>query len=180
MKQTITFLFLIFTVTTFSQNDKKTNGIFYKISVAATLTINKDYTLTQDDDTGPFLIPNALFITNTLGYQFDERTSLGINLEFDRHFESDLLFFPAYLSFRYNFITDDSNLFMRASYGKLLNVGKNFELGTLYKVGLGIQSFDDNYKNSFLFGIDFSRKRFGHKQAEKLSSLSIFFEFMVF
>lgn len=180
MKQLITFLLIFTTVTLFSQSDIKTNGIFYKVSAAATLTVNEDYTLTQDDDTGPFLIPNALFITNTLGYQFDERTSLGVNLEFDHHFENDLLFFPAYLSFRYNLITNDNNLFLRTSYGRLLNIAKNFETGTLYKVGLGIQSFDDNYKNSLLFGIDFSRKRFGYKQDEKLSSISIFFEFMLF
>jgi len=61
MKQIASLILSLFSIIAFSQNDEeiKTSGLFYKISLAATLTINEEYTLTKDDDTGPFLIPNA-------------------------------------------------------------------------------------------------------------------------
>jgi len=163
----------------FSQTDVKTNGLFYKISLGATLTINEDYELFDEyDDT--FLIPSAYLINNTIGYQFDERTSLGLNLEYNWHSKQRLHFFPAFLSFRYNILNFDDNVFIRAGYGRLLNMGKNFEKGTLYKVGAGMQLFDDDFNNSLLIGLDFSRKRFGFRQTEKLSSVSVFLEYIVF
>jgi len=182
MKQILTTILALFSLTTFSQNgdDIKTNGLFYKISLAATLTINQDYTLTQDDDTGPFLIPNAIFINNTVGYQFDERASIGINLEYNNYLKQDLNFFPAYLGFSYNILDFDDVVFIRGGYGRLIYINKNFEKGTMYKLGLGYRTFDANFKNSWLIGLDFSRKRFGFKQTEKLSSVSVFFEFMLF
>ncbi len=182
MKQIMPFIFSLLSLIAFSQNDDeiKTKGLFYKISLAATLTINKEYTLTQDDDTGPFLIPNAIFINNTLGYQFDERSSIGLNLEYNNYLTQDLNFFPAYLSFSYNIFDFDDVFFIRGGYGRLLNINKSFEKGTMYKFGLGYRIFDANFKNSWLIGLDFSRKRFGFRQTEKLTSVSIFFEFMLF
>jgi len=61
-----------------------------------------------------------------------------------------------------------------------LGVSKDFEKGNMYKIGLGIRGYDDGYLNSFLIGVDFSRKRFGYKTLEGLSSVSIFLEFMFF
>ncbi len=180
MKQSITiFLFFICTQV-FSQNDINPNGIFYKISLATTLGINEEYTLFDEGESGTLLEPSAFFINNTLGYIFDKRTSLGINLEYNWHSETGLHFFPAYLSFRYNVITDDDNVFIRTGYGRFLNLGKSFETGTMYKVGAGVEIFNENYTNSALIGIDFSRKRFAYRQTEKLSSISLFFEFMLF
>ena len=174
-------LFLFSCLFVFSQQPtEKTNGIFYKISLASTLTINKEYTLNQDDDSGPLINPSAIFINNTLGYQFDKRTLLGLNFEYDWHSQQGLHFAPAYLNFQYNIITDDDNLFIRGGYGTLLGLGKAFEKGNMYKFGVGLQTFDDNFRNSFLIGLDFTRKRFGYKTLEGLSSVSIFLEFMFF
>ena len=50
----------------------------------------------------------------------------------------------------------------------------------MYKFGVGFQTFDDNFRNSFLIGLDFTRKRFGYKTLEGVSSVSIFLEFMLF
>jgi hypothetical protein len=164
----------------FSQIEKeKIHGIFYKISLASTLTINKEYTLDQDDDTGPLINPSALFVNNTIGYQFDQRTSIGLNFEYDWHSQQGLHFFPAYLSLRHNFILDDTNVFLRGGYGTLLGMGTSFEKGNMYKLGLGIQDVFWN-NNSLLFGLDFTRKRFGYKTLEGLSSVSVFLEFMLF
>ena len=85
-----------------------------------------------------------------------------------------------YLNFQYNVFDFDDKVFIRGGYGRLIDLGKAFETGTLYKVGLGAQIYDENYKNSWLIGLDFSRKRFGYRQTEKLSSVSIFLEFMLF
>lgn len=164
----------------FAQEDTKTNGIFYKISLATTLTINKDYTLDQDDESGPLINPSAFFINNTLGYQFDARSLISVNLEYDYHSDQGLHFLPIYLGFQYNIFDFDDKIFIRGGYGRFLNLGKDFEKGTLYKAGIGIQIYDENFKNSTLFGFDFTRKRFGHKQEEKLSSISVFLEFMIF
>lgn len=163
----------------FSQ-DEKTKGLFYKISLATTLAVNEDYTLTQDDDSGSLIKPNALFVNNTIGYQLDPRNAIGLNAEYNWQHKQDLHFFPLYATLQHNIIVDDDNVFLRAGYGKLLKLGTSFEKGTMYKLGIGYQIFDENYRNSWLIGLDFSRKRFGYKQTEKISSLAIFLEFMLF
>lgn len=181
MKQSIIIVFLTIPYFLFSQepDDIKTHGLFYKGSFAATLTINEDFEIGNEDDE-VLINPSAFFINNTIGYQFDERTSIGLNAELDWHSKQGLLFFPTYLSLRYNIFVDDDNIFIRGGYGRLLNLGSDFEKGTLYKAGVGVQVFDGDYKNSILFGVDFSRKRFGFRQTEKLSSVSVFLELIVF
>ena len=179
IKQRLFFLLYIIPISLFAQDDIKTSGFFYKVSLASTLTINEDYTLFNEDDEA-FINPSAYFLNNTLGYQFDERASIGLNVEYDWHSQQDLHFFPLHLSFRYNIFVHDDNLFLRAGYGRLLNMGKAFEKGTMYKVGIGYQIFDSDIDDSFLFGFDFSRKRFGFRQTEKLSSVSLFVEYVLF
>ncbi|MBO3099100.1 hypothetical protein [Gelidibacter pelagius] len=166
-------------LTLFAQEDIKTNGLYYKISVATTLTTNEEYTLFNDDDES-FLAFNAVFINNSIGYQFDNRASIDLNGEYDHHSRKNLNFLPVFLGFNYNILDFDDVLFIRGGYGRLLKAGKNFEKGTMYKVGIGYRTFDGNFKNSWLIGLDFNRKRFGYKQQEKLSSVSVFLEFMVF
>jgi len=88
---------LIFIASTaFSQVDniaqKKISGPFYKFSLATTLQINEDWTVDTDDDE-PFLETNALFFNNTVGFQFDERSSISLNFEYDWHSKQGLNFF---------------------------------------------------------------------------------------
>ena len=171
---------LLNSIYSFSQsNEEKTSGVFYKISLATTLTINEYYNVFEDNGETLFN-PSALFVNNTIGYQFDKRTLLGLNFEYNWHSEQGLHFFPAYLNMQYNIIADDSNVFIRGGYGTLLRLGRSFEKGNMYKFGLGVQFFDNNYRNSYLLGLDFTRKRFGYKTLEGLSSVSIFLEFMLF
>ncbi|MFD1614514.1 hypothetical protein [Gelatiniphilus marinus] len=182
MKQTYLFIyvFLFAILTSFSQNNsEKTNGLFYKVSLASTLTVNKDYAIFNNDEE-PFFNFSALFLNNTIGYQFDKRTSIGLNAEYNWHSQQGLHFFPTYLSFQYNIIVDDSDLFIRGGYGSLISLSNDFEKGNMYKVGLGIRGYDDGYLNSFLLGLDFTRKRFGYKTLQGLSSVSVFMEFMFF
>lgn len=175
------FAFLCFSFIASSQNDSiKTSGIFYKISLAATLTINEDYTIDTDDDE-PLIEPNALFVNNTFGYQFDRRTSIGLNFEYNWHSKQGLHFAPAYLSLQHNIIAvDGGGFFVRGGYGTLLGLGKSFEKGNMFKLGVGLQGTLANSNNSLLFGLDFTRKRFGFENLEGISSVSIFLEFMVF
>ncbi|OMP32590.1 hypothetical protein [Mangrovimonas sp. DI 80] len=179
MKPYLFTLTLLVTVSTFAQDGLKNKGLFYKFSLAATLRTNSDYVVTRDD--GNTLIQlNGLFINNSLGYQFDRRASVALNVEYDHYFKQSFNFMPVYATFRYNVLDFDDRLFLRAGYGKLFDMGAHFENGTMYKAGIGIQTFDANYRNSWLFGLDFSRKRFGYRQEEKLSSVAIFIEFMLF
>ncbi|WP_298494279.1 hypothetical protein [uncultured Algibacter sp.] len=176
----LTCFLLCFNVS-FSQFKTEVNkGLFYKIALSTTLSINKEYTVSNEDDSGPLINPSALFLNNTLGYQLDKRTSIGLNLEYNWHSQQGLHFAPAYVSLRHNIILDDDNFFIRGGYGRLLGISKDFEKGNMYKLGLGIQIFDNNYRNSSLIGLDFTRKRFGYNKLEGLSSLSIFIEFMLF
>ncbi|WP_339893067.1 hypothetical protein [uncultured Algibacter sp.] len=176
----VIYLFLFISFSSFSQIKKeKTNGLFYKVSLATTLSINEENTLLADDDE-PFFNFSALFVNNTLGYQFDKRTSLGLNLEYNWHSQQGLHFAPAYVSLRHNIIVDDDNIFVRGGYGSLLGISKDFKKGNMYKLGLGVQIVNFDNDNSFLIGIDFTRKRFGYRTLEGLSSISIFIEFMLF
>ena len=182
---------LIFiTSTAFSQTDKmeqkKISGLFYKISLATTLSINEDYG-EEGHDEETLIIPNALFPNNTIGYQFDKRSLIGLNLEYNWHSKQGLHFFPAYLGFQYNIIhyedliegsISDSNVFIRGGYGTLLSMGKSFEKGNFLKLGIGYQGQIDDNHNSILIGLDYTRKRFGYRTLEGLSSVSIFLEFM--
>jgi len=180
VKQTTTLLLLFCSLTAFSQTEtEKTNGLFYKISLATTLTINEDYTI-EPEDGEPFLNPSALFVNNTVGYQFDRRTSLGLNFEYNWHSKQGLHFFPAYLNLQHNLFVTDVNYFVRAGYGTLLQMGNSFEKGNLFKLGFGVQGGVGNKNNSMLLGLDFTRKRFGYKNLEGVSSVSIFLEFMFF
>ncbi|WP_460220682.1 hypothetical protein [Psychroserpens sp. MEBiC05023] len=179
MKQLSTLLFLIFITSLYAQDQEKTSGFFYKPSISFTLTTNDNYTIANDNDE-TFLNPNGLFFNNTIGYQFDTRSSIGLNIEYDHFLDQDLNFFPIYLDFTYNIFDFDDQVFIRGGYGKLVDLGKAFENGTIYKLGIGYRAFDDNFKNSWLIGFDFSRRRFGFRQTERLSSFAIFLEFKLF
>jgi len=170
---------LILSNATYGQEEEKTRGLFYKISIAGTLAINEDYTVQTDDDETLVKL-NGFFINNTFGLQVDERVSIGLNAGLDFYERQRLKFAPIYLSTHYNFIVDDSNYFVRGGIGRLVKLGKDYENGTFYKLGLGIQIFDKNFRNSGLVGLDFTRKRFGYREEEKLSSVSIFLEYRFF
>jgi len=179
MKYSITLLFLLFFLKTFSQDDNKTQGLFYKISLAGTLTTNENYTIGNDEGE-TLIILNALFMNNTFGLQVDNRFSVGLNLEYEGHLKQSLNFLPAYTSLRYVLFQYEDNFFIRGGYGRLLKLNDNFEKGSFYKVGFGFQIFDENYRNSFLIGLDFTRKQYGYIRQSKLSSVSVFLEFEVF
>jgi hypothetical protein len=179
MKHLSALVLLLYSLSVFTQEQEKTHGLFYKVSVAATLTTNENYTISNDND-DTFINPNGLFLNNTIGYQFDSRSSIGLNLEYNHFLDQNLNFFPVYLDFTYNIFDFDDVVFVRGGYGTIVDLGKSFEDGNMYKLGVGYRHFDDNFKNSWLIGFDFSRRRFGFRQTEKLSSFAIFMEFMLF
>jgi hypothetical protein len=179
MKQFSTLLLVLFFTTIHAQDDQNTNGIFYKASFSATLTTNEDYTLGDDSDES-FINLNGLFLNNTIGYQFDTRSSIGLNIEYDHFLDQNLNFLPIYVDFTYTIFDFDDQVFLRGGYGKMLDLGKDFEKGSMYKMGIGYRAYDDNFKNSLLIGFDFSRRRFGFREEDTLSSFAIFLEFMLF
>jgi hypothetical protein len=179
VKQISTLILLFFFTILHAQDDQKTSGLFYKASLSATLTNNEDYTIGNDNDES-FINLNGIFFNNTLGYQFDIRSSIGLNIEYGHYLDQSLNFLPVYLDFTYNIFDFDDQVFIRGGYGKLIDLGKAFENGNMYKAGIGYRAYDDDFKNSWLIGFDFSRKRFGFRQEEKLSSFAVFLEFMLF
>ena len=137
MKTISTFVLLLSVMILSAQETSKKLGLFYKLGVATTLTINEDYVVGDDEDNEAFFRFNAFFLNNTIGYKFDPRSSIGINLEYDWHSESGLQFMPLHFSFRYNVIQKKDNVFVRSSYGRLIGIGNTIETGSLYKAGLG-------------------------------------------
>ena len=176
MKTISSFLLLLAVMAASAQEASEKFGLFYKFGVATTLTINEDFRAGDKEDNEAFFRVNAFFLNNTIGYKFDPRSSIGVNLEYDWHSESGLMFLPLHLSFRYNVIQNEENVFIRSSYGRLLDVGNRFETGSLYKAGLGVEVFDKALKNSGLIGIEFTQKSFGFRNEEKLISISFFLE----
>ncbi|MFT5847048.1 MAG: hypothetical protein ACJARX_000330 [Psychroserpens sp.] len=179
MKQLSTVLLLLFFAITHAQDDQKPSGFFYKVSFSATLTNNENYTIGDDNDES-FIQLNGLFLNNSIGFQFDTRSSIGLNVEYNRFLDQYLNFLPVYLDFTYNPTYFDNHIFVRGGYGKLVDLGDDFENGNMYKVGTGFRISDGSIKNSLLIGFDFSRRRFGFRQQEKLSSFAILLEYMFF
>jgi hypothetical protein len=165
-----------------AQSSEKFNSFFYKVGLATTLKVNEDFGSVEDyDDDEPFFVPSAFFLTNSLGFRFDRKLALEANLEFDWHSESGLLFAPAYLTLRHK-LKSDETFFYRLSYGSLLKLGKSFEKGSLYKVGLGYWGSTSytNTDKAALFGIEYTRKVFGSNNIDTLHSFSLFIEFSFF
>ena len=176
MKTVSSILLFLSVMAVSAQEVTEKSGLFYKLGFATTLTLNEDNVVGDKEDNEPFFRFNFFFLNNTIGYKFDPRSSIGLNLEYDWHSESGLQFLPLHLSFRYNVIQKEDNVFVRASYGKLLGIGNTFETGSLYKTGVGVEVFDKAYKNSGLIGIEFTQKSFGFREEEKLISISFFLE----
>ncbi len=179
MKQITTVLLLLSFSITQAQDNQNVKGIFYKFSFSTTLTTNDDYTIGEDNN-GTLINLNGLFFNNTVGYQFDRKSSLGLNIEYDYFIDQELNFLPVYLDFTYNVFDFDDQVFIRGGYGKMLNLGRDFEKGSMYKIGVGCRFYDNNFKNSGLIGFDFSRRRFDFREEQTLSSFAIFLEFMLF
>ena len=169
-------IFLCVTFISVGQNDDFDRQLFYKIGIAATLTLNSEG-LSSDDDSS-WIVPNALFVKNTLGIAINKRISMWLNAELDWHNKPNLLFFSIYPDIRYNIIQKDDNGFIRFGYGKMFGKGELNE-GTLYKIGIGGEYFHEHIERSTLFGLEFTQKSFGFKEADKLVSVSIFLE-MIF
>ena len=180
MKTISSFILLLSIMTVSAQEATEKFGLFYKLGFATTLTINEDYVTGDKEDNEAFFRLNAFFLNNTLGYKFDPRSSIGVNLEYDWHSESGLQFLPLHLSFRYNVIQKNENVFVRSSYGRLVGVGNNFETGSLYKFGLGAEVFNKDFIKSGLIGVEFTQKSFGFREEEELISISLFLEVSFF
>ena len=61
-----------FTFISSAQNDDFDHQVFYKISIAATLTLNNGGS--NSDNNSSWIVPNALFIKNTLGVAVNQKS----------------------------------------------------------------------------------------------------------
>ena len=85
MKIIVSLAILLASLNLSSQESTEKFGLFYKLGFATTLTINEDNVVGADDDGEPFFRFNAFFLNNTIGYKFDPKSSIGVNLEYDWH-----------------------------------------------------------------------------------------------
>ena len=175
---------LLISPTLFTQEViQKKGGPYLKFSFATTLRINEDYQISlfrEDSETDhsnedkALIQLSAYFVNASIGYQFQNRAALGINLEYNYHSRQGLHFLMPYLSGRFNIVNHPTSPFIRGGYGNLYDITNNFKEGNMYKFGLGF-IFD----NVLLLGFDFTNKSFGNRSLKSLSSVSFFIGFMM-
>ena len=157
---------------------EKKGGTYGKLSFATSLRINEDYRIQifgeKNEEDKALIQLSAYFVNASIGYQFENRAALAINLEYNYHSRQGLHFLMPYLSGRINIVNNPTTPFIRGGYGNLFDITNNFKDGNIYKLGLGFM-----FENALLLGFEFTNKRFGYRSLTELSSVSLFIEFML-
>ena len=149
----ILLIFTLFTsVLCFSQR-----AVNYNFTLNVTFTGNENFGEYDDylekTDWSP-IAPNALFLRNGLDVKLNNFITTGINLGLDLHPDLDILAVPYYVDAKFSlFQSDDDKLYVGGGIGKLLKLGKAFERGKYYKVGIGYHiSSERNSSVNIKFG----------------------------
>ncbi|MDV7186861.1 hypothetical protein R3X25_06160 [Lutibacter sp. TH_r2] len=164
MKKILLIVILLISIEAISQKQ-----INYNFSLNATLMLNEDFGEYEDEN---LLVPNAFMFRNGFDIKLNKHFSTGVNVGFDWHPELDLLAIPYFIDGKFNIAQqDDDRFFIGAGIGKLIKIGKAFERGNYYKVGLGYEiSSNDNF--GIGLNVDFHQKKIADFDNGRLNSLS--------
>ncbi len=175
----LTFLTVTSNYCIYSQKNTNdhTNNLFYKVGIAATISSGENYHSEFDIPDERSGAP-AFFIHNAIGVQFNRLTLIGLNLEYNKYPKQGG-FLPLYISLQRNIIRNTNDIYLRGGYGTLLDVGRDFRNGRLFKAGVGCQIYYNKGKNSFLAGIDYTKKTLSEDIMKSLSGVAIYFEFIL-
>jgi len=170
------FLFIIVLSTSFSAFSQR--DVNYNFTVNFTLTHNEnfgeyDYYLDETDKS--FFAYKSILLRNGFDVKLNNFVSIGINLGFDWHPDQDILAIPYYLDSKFTLAqVDDDKFYIETGIGRLLKIGKAFERGNYYKVGIGYHiSTESSY--SFVLNLDFHQKKIANFENGRLNSLSFGF-----
>ncbi len=150
-------------------NEKKP---FFIGNIGTNFGINQHYRA-FDNDGGPLIVPQTIFLRAEVGYQFDKRWSGSVSIGYDHHFKFAINSIPYFTTLRYNFIAKSSSAyFIDASVGRMWRPSRSFSNGNYYKIGLGLASFSSSRWNG-LIRLDFHRKKIAEFRNGNLDSVSI-------
>ena len=170
------FLFIVVLCASFSAFSQR--SVNYNLTVNFTLTHNENFGEYDDylDETDwSFFTYSSFLLRNGLDVKLNNFMSVGINLGLDWHPDLDVLAIPYYLDSKFTLAeVDDDKFYIGGGVGKLLKIGKAFEKGNYYKVGIGYHISTEN-SNSFVLNVDFHQKKIADFKNGRLNSLSFGF-----
>ena len=165
-------LFLAFFVSNFCFSQRAVN---YNFTFNVTFTANENFGEYDDylekTDWSP-IAPNAIFLRNGIDVKLNNFITTGINLGLDFHPDVDILAIPYYVDAKFSiFQSDDDKFYVGGGVGKLLKLGKAFERGKYYKVGMGYHISSER-NNSVILSMDFHNKQIADFENGRLNSFS--------
>lgn len=172
MRNRIIVLFILFSISfTYSQEQEAIP--FYKkpryfVSACGTLVKNPDWYLVNwyifDKEEGETLFNiGGFLIRNGFEVAYTEDILLGVGLGLDFQFNEPygkLFTAPAYFQTRVHLPIDrESPFFVKGGIGKLLKLGKSFEKGNYYNLGLGYDFMEDSDRYVISVLLEFHHKK---------------------
>ena len=178
MKKILLFFILFISIQFNAQ--EKLGRAFFTGDLNFTLGINENYEAGNSEETGPLIVPAALFFRVGLGYEFQRKFAVSLNGGYDFHFNYDVDAFPTYGALKYNITERDNDAhFVEIRYGKMWTPSSNYPDGNYYGIGFGIQVAGEERWNT-IFRIDFHRKKIAGFRNDRLDSVSFGFGFSFF
>jgi len=127
----------------------------------------------EEDTDWNIIVPRALLLRNGFEVTLNNFVAVGLNLGLDWHEDLDVLAIPYYIDSKFTIGQDDDDKFyIDVGIGKLVKLGKAFERGQYYKVGIGYQISTEK-AHSFILNVDFHQKKMEGFENGRLNSLSI-------
>jgi hypothetical protein len=164
----------------FSISQEKPGRVFFLGDANFTLGINENYQIGSEDESGPLIVPSALFFRVGFGYEFKRKIAIAFNSGYDLHWNYDVKAFPTYGSLKYNITEKEDNThFVEIRVGKMWTPSSTYSDGNYFGIGLGIQVAGEERWNT-IFRIDFHRKRSVGFENNRLDSVSFGFGFSFF
>lgn len=170
MKKILLVFTLLGSVLCFSQR-----AINYNFTINTTFTANENFGEYDDylgkTDWSP-IAPRAILLRNGFDVKLNNFITTGINLGLDIHPDVDILAIPYYIDAKFSiFQSDDDKFYVGGGIGKLLKLGKAFERGKYYKVGMGYHISSER-NNSIILSMDFHNKQIAEFENGRLNSFS--------
>ena len=170
MKKNLLFFALLSSFFGFSQR-----AINYNFTFNVTFTANENFgefdEYLEKTDWSP-IAPNAIFLRNGIDVKLNNFITTGINLGLDFHPDVDILAIPYYVDTKFSiFQSDDDKFYVGGGVGKLLKLGKTFERGKYYKLGMGYHISSER-NNSVILSMDFHNKQIADFENGRLNSFS--------
>jgi hypothetical protein len=161
---------LLISMATYTQNK-----IHYNFILNITFMANENfgnYNEYEDETDWDIIVPRALLLRNGFDVTLNNFVTLGLNLGLDWHQDLQVLAIPYYIDLKFTILKGGNNkLSIGGGIGKLVKLGKAFERGKYYKVGIGYQiAMDETHQ--FIINIDFHQKQIQGFENGRLNSLS--------